>query len=181
MVSGYRNGKKIWGAIAVIGIICIAIVVLFLSGIITGQSGSGSGTSPVPSGTPQAAGQPVQSSAASGQGTGGSHATLFNSSSAAYPYPVPVSVPGSGIYLRVGYLGQYTGSYMANGVSQEVKNSGFRLFDLGRPTGTVSAVFEKADDAVKHNLTVEIWENGRLLASNVTYAPYGMVSVSANV
>ncbi len=81
----------------------------------------------------------------------------------------------------MGYLGQYTGSYTANGVSQEVKSSGFRLFDLGQPTGTVSAVFEKADDAVKHNLTVEIWENGRLLASNGTNAAYGTVSVSANV
>ena len=86
-----------------------------------------------------------------------------------------------GVYLRAGYLGQYTGSYTANGVSQEVKSSGFRLFDLGQPTGTVSAVFEKADDAVKHNLTVEIWENGRLLASNGTNAAYGTVSVSANV
>ena len=80
----------------------------------------------------------------------------------------------------MGYLGQYTGSDTANGVSQEVKSSG-SLFDLGQPTGTVSAVFEKADDAVKHNLTVEIWENGRLLASNGTNAAYGTVSVSANV
>ena len=123
----------------------------------------------------------VQSAAASVHAEPGSHATLFNSSSGDYPYPVQAQVPASGVYLRAGYLGQYTGSYTANGVSQEVKSSGFRLFDLGQPTGTVSAVFEKADDAVKHNLTVEIWENGRLLASNGTNAAYGTVSVSANV
>jgi hypothetical protein len=182
MVSGLRNKKKIRGAVAAIGIICIVIIAIFLSGCIMGQSGSGSGTSPVPSGTPQATSQPVvQDQAASGQGTVGSHATLFNSSSGEYPYPTQVPVPGSGVYLRVGYLGQYTGSYTANGVSQEVKSSGFQLFDLGQPNGTVSAVFEKADDTAKHNLTVEIWENGGLLASNVTYDPFGTVSVSANV
>ncbi|MFZ1898749.1 hypothetical protein [Methanoregula sp.] len=181
MVSGYRNWNKIRSSVAAIGIICIVIMGIFLSGCIMGQPGSGSGTSPAQSGTSQAAGQPAQSAAASVHAEPGSHVTLFNSSSGDYPYPVQAQVPASGVYLRAGYLGQYTGSYTANGVSQEVKSSGFRLFDLGQPTGTVSAVFEKADDAVKHNLTVEIWENGRLLASNGTNAAYGTVSVSANV
>ena len=179
MVSGYRNGNKIRSSVAAIGIICIVIMGIFFSGCIMGQAGSHSGTSPVQPGASQAASS--QSAAASVPAEPGSHATLFNSSSGDYPYPVQEQVPASGVYLRVGYLGQYTGSYMANGTSQNVKDSGFQIFDLGKPSGTVNAVFEKADNGVKHNLTVELWENGRLLASNATGAAYGTVSVSANV
>jgi len=181
MVSGYRNGNKIRSSIAAIGIICIVIMGIFLSGCIMGQPGSDSGTSPAQSGASQAAGQPAQGAAASVPAEPGSHATIFNTSSGDYPYPVQVQIPASGVYLRVGYLGQYTGSYTANGTSQDVKDSGFQLFDLGKPTGTVNAVFEKADNGVKHNLTAEIWENGRLLSSNATNAAYGTVSVSASV
>jgi hypothetical protein len=182
MVSGYRNNnrKLIWGAVAVIGIICIVIVGFFLSGSFASQSGTGSGTAPV-QGAQQAVGQQAQNAAASVHAEPGSHTTIFNTSAGDYPYPVQVQIPVSGVYLRVGYLGQYTGSYTANGTYQEVKGSGFRLFDLGQPLGTVNAVFEKADNGVKHNLTAEIWDNGRLLTSNATNTAYGTVSVSANV
>jgi len=179
MVSGYRNGNKIGPSVAAIGIICIVIMGIFFSGCIMGQAGSGSGTSPVQSGVSQAT--PAQDTVASVFAGPGSHATLFNSSSGDYPYPAQEQVPASGVYLRVGYLGEYTGSYTANGTYQDVKDSGFQIIDLGKPSGTVNAVFEKADNGVKHNLTVEIWENGRLLASNATSAAYGSVSVSAGV
>ena len=182
MVSGYRNWNKIRSSVAAIGIICIVIMGIFLSGM--HYRAARERQRDVPGAVRDIAGsQPAGRQRLQHQfmQTPGSHATLFNSSSGDYPYPVQAQVPASGVYLRAGYLGQYTGSYTANGVSQEVKSSGFRLFDLGQPTGTVSAVFEKADDAVKHNLTVEIWENGRLLASNGTNAAYGTVSVSANV
>jgi hypothetical protein len=175
-----RNKKKLWGAIA-IGIICIVIVILFLSGIGSALFRNDSGTPAGSSVAAQAAVQTAQTPQASSQVSRVNPGVTINASDIPYVVPTPVPVPGSGVYVRVGYLGQYTGSYTANGVSYEVKNSGFHIYTIDQPTGTIMATFEKADDGVKHNLTAEIWENGGMLAQNLTYDPFGTVSVSANV
>ncbi len=160
-----------------IGIICVVIVVLFLSGIGSEILKNGSGTPDVSSVTSPA----MQNQQPVTQAVPNSQSTAVNPSATIIPPPTPVPVPGTGVYVWVGYFGEYTGSYTANGVTQEIKSSGFHIYSIDQPSGTITASFEKSDNTIKHNLTVEIWKNGVDLASNVTYAPFGTVSVSANV
>jgi hypothetical protein len=157
-----KSGKMLWGAIAIIALALVFVVITAGCTQSAGTSNSGtSGTPAAPSGTPQAA------------ATTASASTFYQ--------PTPVPVPATGVYIRVGYLGQYNGSYTANGVTQDVRSSGYQVYPVNLTAGPITAAFEKMDNTAKHNLTVEIWENGNVLASNVTSAPFGTASVSATV
>lgn len=155
-----------------IGIVCVIVVAAFLTGFGGILSGSAGGTS----GTGQVVPTPT-----AGQSSPGLHSVATNISDRSFTLPTPVPVPGTGVFVRVNYFGGYKGSYSVNGTSQDVKSSGCRLYEISDPAGTVSASFSKAENSVKQNITVEIWKNGNLLASNLTYAPYGTASVSAAV
>jgi len=167
------NRKKPWTAVAIgAGIVCaVFIIVVVFTGVGSGIFGHGS--SP-------AAAQPGTNPGAGG-GTGQAHASGTNVSAADFTLPTPVPVPGTGVFVRVSYFGGYNGVYSANGTSHDVKSSGCRLYEITDPAGTVTAAFTKAENSAKQNITVEIWKDGRLLASNLTYAPYGKVSVSGAV
>jgi len=168
-----KSGKMLWIAIAIVALALVFVVITAGCTQSAGTSNSGgtSGTSVAPSGTPQATGQAAQSP----------QAAATTASASTFYQPTPVPVPATGVYIRVGYLGQYNGSYTANGVTQDVRNSGYQVYPVNLTAGPITAAFEKMDNTAKHNLTVEIWENGNVLASNVTSAPFGTASASATV
>jgi hypothetical protein len=167
-----KSGKMLWGAIAIVAFALVFVAITAGCTQSAGTSNSGtSGTPAAQSETPQATGQAAQSQQAA--------ATIASASTFSQPTPVPV--PATGVYIRVGYLGQYNGSYTANGVTQDVRSSGYQVYPVNLTAGPITAAFEKMDNTAKHNLTVEIWENGNVLASNVTSAPFGTASVSATV
>jgi hypothetical protein len=93
----------------------------------------------------------------------------------------PVAVPGTGVFVRVNYPGAFTGTYSVNGTSRNVQDSGYRLYTIEDPAGVVTATFKKSEGSRKQNLTVEIWENGKLLISDMSPEPYGRVIVSSQV
>jgi hypothetical protein len=175
MEAGSQNndrseGKKQWVVIAIGAIvICVVIAIILFAGIGSGLFGHGGRASSVAPGTVRISGQAMQSSSA--PGTNGFAATINYST----------AVPGTGTYVQVKYTGGFTGSYTANGTTQNVMSSGYQLYAVNQEGGTVTAAFIKDDDSTKHNLTAEIWKDGRLLASNSTSAPYGNVSLSASV
>ncbi|MFA5331986.1 MAG: hypothetical protein WC342_06370 [Methanoregula sp.] len=155
-----------------IGVVCVIVVAVFLSGIGGSLSGSGSAASGTgPAATPQTA----------GSSESGSHAAATSIPEMSFTLPTPVPVPGTGVFVRVNYFGGFTGKYSVNGTSQDVKSSGCRIYEIADPAGTVSASFTKAENSAKQNITVEIWKGGKLLGSNLTYAPYGTATVSAAV
>jgi hypothetical protein len=92
----------------------------------------------------------------------------------------PVTVPVEGVFVKVSYLGGFTGKYGIEGNMTTVKNSGERVFAIENATGAVSAVFRK-DDSSKHEIVVEIWKDGtsRQVAKNSS--SYGEASVTYTV
>jgi len=93
----------------------------------------------------------------------------------------PLAVPGTGVFIRVNYPGAFTGTYSVNGTSHNVQDSGYRLYPIEDPAGVVTATFKKSEGSRKQNLTVEIWENGKLINSGMSPEPYGRVIVSSQV
>jgi len=115
-------------------------------------------------------------------------ATITATQSGTSPAPTPVftettAVPVSpeGIYIKVDYIGAFSGTYGVNGVQQTVRSSGTRLYLLPDATGTVSASFRKEDGTTKHTLTVGIYRDGKLLRSDAISAAYGNVSITADL
>ncbi|MDD1702430.1 MAG: hypothetical protein LUQ31_05575 [Methanoregula sp.] len=163
--SRRRSPDIPWLLIAtILGIVVVVIIaVVFFSG----WGGSAAGSS---------------SSSSSGQQAA---TTTKSSSSTATPTIViatttPVTVSSTGVSIKVEYLGSFSGTYTANGETQKIKNSGTKVYEIDSATGTVTATFTKGDSST-HALTVSIYNNGNLVATQSTSAANGSVTATATV
>ena len=91
-----------------------------------------------------------------------------------------VSVPVTGVWVRVNYMGSYKGTYGMPSDLQTAEDSGDRLFEVVNGTGTIKATMEKKDSSSKRDLVVEIYKDGKLLKSGSVTAAFGKVSISAD-
>lgn len=166
-MTGRRNNPwdKPWVTIAIvagiIAVVAIALVFFMGSGNTSEQSLPGK-TTPLPSGSST---QVTQVS-----GTGASQMTI--------KVPATVSIPGTGVFVKVSYIASFSGTYGVNGVMQKVRNSGDRLYEITNSTGNVTATFTKEDGSAKHEITVELWKNGKSLTSAKNSTPFGKVDIS---
>lgn len=154
---------KPWVTIAaVVGIIAVVIVaIVFFMG-----SGNNGGQTP----------SPAQTQAPSGSSTvpvtGINPETIKD---------VPtVTIPATGAFVKVSYIGAFSGIFGINGEVVRAQDSGERLYPLNATEGTVSATFHK-DDASRHEITVEIYKNGKALQIGRNSSAYGEVKVFSQV
>jgi hypothetical protein len=172
-----RRRKDPWdkpwvGIAAVVGIVAVVIIALvfFLGGgNSAGQSTTGQST------TPPATQVPLVSSLqpTSASGTGINPESIKETPT--------VTIPGTGAYVRVSYLGSFAGTYGINGQMVKVQDSGDRVFLLNASTGSVSATFHKEDSSTRHDIIVEIYKNGKVLKFAKNSSAYGEVSVNSPV
>lgn len=94
---------------------------------------------------------------------------------------VPVTVPPEGIYVRVGYIGGFAGTYGAEGNMISTRNSGDRFFAVENATGPISATFHKEDASTRHEIVVEIFKDGKSQVAARNSSSYGIAAVSAMV
>ena len=92
-----------------------------------------------------------------------------------------VTVPVTGVFVKVSYLGGFSGTYGVNGVMQKVRNSGTRLYEIPNATGDVSATFIKEDGSTKHDITVELFNNGKSLVSAKNSTAFGIASINYTI
>lgn len=89
------------------------------------------------------------------------------------------TVPVTGVWVVIDYIGGFTGTYGMSSDLQKVDSSGSRIYEVVNATGTIQANIAKKDSSTKHALSVSIYQNGQLLKSGTTSDSYGKVSVSA--
>ncbi|MFA6362359.1 hypothetical protein [Methanoregula sp.] len=167
--GGRRSPDIPWLLVAtVVGIIVVVIVALFF---FAGLGGSSAGHTSSATATVK-----PTTSAASASTTSAS-----KTSSIVIATTTPVTVPATGIYVKVDYLGGFSGTYTTNGATTKVTNSGTRLYEVANATDSITAAFQKSDSTASHALTVGIYKDGNQLASNSTSAAYGKVTVTASV
>lgn len=172
-----RHGRKDpwdkpWVAYAAIGGVVVVIVlalVYFVGGIGHGAAPSSTGQSPVVQGTVTA--RPVLTAAPAATGSTGSVPVVI-------PTATPISVSAEGVYVKVSYLGGFSGSYGTTGALLKVQDSGDRLYTVDNATGTITASFSKLDSSSKHDLSVEIWDNGKAVKTGSNSSSYGVVTIS---
>jgi len=160
--------EKPWVAYAAIGgvVVVIILALVFYMGIGSPAApGNGkTGASPTPS---------------SGKTTGSAGAGV--TPSIVIPTPTPITVPPTGVYVKVSYLGGFSGSYGVQGAMIKIRDSGDRLYPVENATGTITASFRKEDRSTTHELDVEIFKNGKALTFGKNQTAYGAVSISAAV
>jgi hypothetical protein len=95
---------------------------------------------------------------------------------------VTASIPPTGVYVHVNYLGGFKGSYGATDYITAVPgNSGDKVWEVENATNsTVTASFEKQDGS-GHPILVEIYQDGRLLTQGNTTVGHGSVSLSVDM
>lgn len=169
MRRGRRNDifDQPWVPIAaVIGVIAvIAIAVYFFMG----GFGSGGESATIPGATP----------AQSTTNGGSSPAVVGTLNPSTIKEQPTVTVPGEGVYVKVNYLGSYSGKYGMEGSMATATDSGEKAFEVVNATGLVTATFKKTDSSTKpHELKVEIWKDGKVLKYDATTAPKGEVTIT---
>jgi hypothetical protein len=92
----------------------------------------------------------------------------------------PVVVPATGVFIRVDYLGSFSGIYGTAAEFFSVRNSGERLYEVENPNQTIIAGFKKLDGS-SHPLTVEIYKNGQIKNSGTSTDKQAVVNVTADV
>ncbi|PKG33900.1 zinc ribbon domain-containing protein [Methanoregula sp.] len=163
------------------GVIVLALVVLLAAGAFVVypmiSSGSPAEGEPSSSGEPSAT---VTSSASTVSTTPSGPLSNTGVASITVKETTAPTVPVSGVWVLISYIGSYKGTYGMSSDLQNLDSSGSRLFEVVNATGTVHADFEKKDSSTKHELSVAIYKDGTLLKSDATKESYGKVSVSAN-
>jgi hypothetical protein len=185
--SGSQGGKRrapsrkvIIGAVAVVIIIAVAVAGIMFGGTVlkslpsipfpslpAGDNSSGTAT-------------PAPAVTATSGSEGSSPQTTVTPGSVVIPTKTPLVIPSDNVYIRVDYLGSWSGMYGTASNLIGVRNSGERMYGVENPNGTVIAGFKKLDKSA-HLLTVEIYKNGQIVESGTTTAPEGVVNVTASV
>jgi hypothetical protein len=91
------------------------------------------------------------------------------------------TVPGTGAFVKVSYIGGFAGIYGINGDMVTVRNSGERVLPLNATTGAVSATFHKEDGSTRHEIVVEIYKDGKALKFDKNSSAFGEVSVNYQI
>jgi hypothetical protein len=87
------------------------------------------------------------------------------------------TVPATGVWVMVEYLGSFKGSYGMPGDLQKTENSGIRLYEIVNATGAVKGVFQKKDSSTNHDLTVTIYKDGKAVKFAKNSSAYGIVDI----
>jgi uncharacterized protein YceK len=91
---------------------------------------------------------------------------------------VTVTIPVTGVFVKISYLGSFNASYGMKDAIQKVTNSGDRVYEIVNATGTVSATAVKRDESTTHDITIGLYKNGALLTSAKNSSAFGNVSIS---
>jgi len=94
--------------------------------------------------------------------------------------PANITVPDTGSFLVIRYLGQYTGIWTGDSETHEIDGSGDHVYAIENTTH-VSADFKKVDRSAKTNLTVEIWKDGKTLVRENATGLFGEVHIKTAV
>jgi len=89
-------------------------------------------------------------------------------------------IPPSGIWVRVTYPGNFTGTITANGLARDVNSSGDQFYQLSMSSGMIGGFIDKGDGSGK-NMIVQIYNDGTLVTYGNTSVPLGMVEIHARV
>ena len=156
--------EKPWVIIAaVVGVIAVVVIALVF---FLGDGSAGPATSVQPS---------------AGTGTSSSQqSSVVGVAPTAIKTQAPVTIPQEDVYVRVSYLGGFSGEYGTQDNMTTTRNSGDRFFIVENATGDVTAAFHK-EDGSRQELVVEIYKDGQSLQSAANTSPFGEAAVTATV
>jgi hypothetical protein len=149
---------------AVIGVIAVVAIaaIFFLGGGGTSSSPSSSGASS-PTGTSSVAPETTLL-----KNSGVSAITIKPTTTA--------SVSATGTWVEVNYIGSFIGKYGTTGNMSVAQDSGDKVYQI-ETNGMISATFQKQDRSTTHDLTVQIWKDGKAVKFAKNSSAFGIVTI----
>ena len=97
------------------------------------------------------------------------------------PAPQPTAlIPENGVWVIVQYTGNFTGRVGSSGNLKQVNSTGDQYYQIPINDGIVEVVIQK-EDGSGDVLTVEVYQNGRLVTRSTKATPYGTVEIHETV
>jgi hypothetical protein len=97
------------------------------------------------------------------------------------PTPVPsLMIPEKGVWVKVQYTGSFAGRVGTSGNLRLVNATGDQYYQIPINDGIVEVVVQKQDGS-GDVLTVEIYQNGRLVTRSTKATPYGTIELRETV
>jgi hypothetical protein len=97
------------------------------------------------------------------------------------PTPRPTAmIPDKGVWVKIQYAGNFTGRVGTSGNLKEVNASGDQYYQIPINDGIVEVLVQK-EDGSGNVLTVEIYQNGRLVNHSTKATPFGAVEVRETI
>jgi hypothetical protein len=164
-------------AIAAVALV-IVVIALVAGAYVFAPSLFGRGETPLPPVTPAQTPMPtpVQTTVAAPQTTAAATAPITAASTAA----PQVLVPQTGVWIRVTYEGKFSGTAGAPGRFRDITDTGDHVYQLPVKDEIITATIQKQDNTGR-KLTVEIYNEGKLIKSGSVSSPKGTVSIGADL
>jgi hypothetical protein len=96
------------------------------------------------------------------------------------PYQPPVIIPTTGVWVRVIYSGNFTGTVGTTGKMRLVTGSGDQFYQVPTIDGTVEALIQKLDGS-GNTLTTEVYKNGQMVKRGTITAPRGTIDLRVDL
>jgi hypothetical protein len=92
----------------------------------------------------------------------------------------PVTIPSSGVWVRISYPGNFTGSVGAKGRLEMINSTGNQLIHVPVTSGMIDGSIEKQDGSDR-TLFIEIYKDGTLVTRSASSRPFDLVDIHTNV
>jgi hypothetical protein len=97
------------------------------------------------------------------------------------PTPRPTAmIPEKGVWVKVSYAGNFTGQVGTSGNLKAVNASGDQYYQIPINDGIVEILLQK-EDGSGNTLTVEIYQNGRMVTRSTKATPYGSIEIRETI
>ena len=93
----------------------------------------------------------------------------------------PTDVPASGIWVRIGYDGDYTGTVGTGGRLVDVSGTGGRLYRVPAASTDIVEVAVQKLDTAGLPMTIGVYNNGRLLQQKTIITPKGTLAMTVDL
>ncbi len=95
-------------------------------------------------------------------------------------YLPKISIPTTGVWVRVYYPGDFSGSIGGRGIFTPIKSTGDQLYEIPANVGMVEGTIEK-DDKSGGKLVTEVYKDGALISRMETKKPQGLIDIHVPV
>ena len=90
-------------------------------------------------------------------------------------------IPGNGVWVRIGYDGEYIGTIGAGGRLRDVKGTGGNFYQIWSASNDIVEISIQKLDTNGMPMTVELFNNGKMIKDKTIMTPKGTLTMTVDL